>query len=102
MAFVQKIKDFFKNLDKQKLTKIFVVIICVLICGLSMTFANRILQTWYFIIIPIFLGLILIFTIVFVVLWFWIKKKSKTENDLKIEQVLKQRKLEEAKKIKEV
>lgn len=88
---ITKIKDFFKNLDHKKLRKAFVVTICILVCCLSITFANNFFISRWFIVMPIFVGLILLFTIIYIILYYKIKKQQKTENDLKIEQVLEQR-----------
>lgn len=96
-TYFPTIKQFFTDFNQKKLRELFVFIYCFLVCCLAITFANDVIKKWYFIILPIFIGLTSIAVIVHVLLYFWLKNKAKTPNDLKIEQVLKERKEQEKK-----
>ena len=95
MTNIKKIRDYFKSFDQKKLNKLFFIILCIVICSFSLTFANNVLLEWYLVILPIFGSFIIFAIVIYLILRWWIIKNCKTENDLKIEKILKERKKEE-------
>ena len=96
-AYFSSIKKYFTEFNQTKLKNLFVFTYCFLFCCLTITFANDFMKKWYYIILPVFIGLLVIVIIVHVVLYYWLKNKAKTTNDLKIEKILKERKVQEKK-----
>lgn len=96
-TYFSAIKEYFTNFNQRKLSNLFIFIYCFFVCCLVITFSNDFIKKWYYIILPVFVGLIVIAIIVHVFLYHWLKNKSKTPNDLKIEKILKERKEQEKK-----
>jgi len=79
-----------KEYSTKKLNKIMGYVLFGTVFLMSFIFIDQTIRTkWWWLILAIFGGLILIEIVVWIILYFQFKKKSKTENDLKIEEAIK-------------